>query len=88
MPTQTHYRTAKPKNKPYQLLDGNGLDLEIKPNGVTAWRYRFELPDGVVYSRRAPTHPGWRKTGAGTGGRSSRLACTAGAHRPVSSGRR
>jgi len=48
MPTDTPCRTAKPKDKPYQLLDGNGLYLEIKPNGVTASRYRFELRDGAV----------------------------------------
>jgi len=36
-------RTAKRQEKPYKLLDGNGLYLEVKPNGVKAWRYRFEL---------------------------------------------
>lgn len=43
MLTDTQCRTAKPKEKPYKLSDGNGLYLEIKPNGVKAWRYRFEL---------------------------------------------
>lgn len=36
-------RNAKPKDKPYKLTDGQGLVLEVKPNGVKAWRYRFEL---------------------------------------------
>lgn len=36
-------RNAKRKEKPYKLADGSGLYLEIKPNGVKAWRYRFEL---------------------------------------------
>lgn len=36
-------RTAKPKAKPYKLPDGKGLYLEVKPNGVKAWRYRFKL---------------------------------------------
>uniref|UniRef100_UPI00356208A5 Arm DNA-binding domain-containing protein n=1 Tax=Pseudomonas sp. TaxID=306 RepID=UPI00356208A5 len=43
MLTDTQCRTAKPKEKPYKLTDGKGLYLEIKPNGVKAWRYRFEL---------------------------------------------
>jgi len=41
--TDTQCRTAKPKDKPYKLTDGNGLYLEVKPNGVKSWRYRFEL---------------------------------------------
>ena len=40
--TDTQCRTAKPREKAYKLTDGNGLYLEIKPNGVKAWRYRFE----------------------------------------------
>lgn len=33
----------------YKLKDSNGLYLEIKPNGVKAWRYRFELrEDGKI----------------------------------------
>lgn len=49
MLTDTKCRTAKPKEKPYKLTDSNGLFLEIKPNGVKAWRYRFELrQDGKV----------------------------------------
>lgn len=46
MLTDTQCRTAKPKDKPYKLSDGKGLYLEIKPNGVKAWRYRFELREG------------------------------------------
>ena len=36
-------RTAKPRLEPYKLPDGKGLYLEVKPNGVKAWRYRFKL---------------------------------------------
>lgn len=43
MLTDTQCRTAKPKDKPYKLADGKGLHLEVKPNGVKAWRYRFKL---------------------------------------------
>jgi hypothetical protein len=42
MLTATKCRNAKPKNRPYKLTDGKGLYLEVKPNGVKAWRYRFE----------------------------------------------
>ena len=48
MLTDTQCRTAKPKDKPYKLSDGKGLYLEIKPNGVKTWRYRFELREGDV----------------------------------------
>ena len=48
MLTDTQCRTTKPKEKPYKLSDGKGLYLEIKPNGVKAWRYRFELREGDV----------------------------------------
>jgi integrase len=43
MLTDTQCRNAKSKDKPFKLADGNGLYLEVKPNGVKAWRYRFEL---------------------------------------------
>lgn len=43
MLTDTQCRNAKCKDKPYKLTDGQGLHLEIKPNGVKAWRYRFKL---------------------------------------------
>lgn len=36
-------RNAKPQAKPYKLTDSKGLYLEVKPNGVKAWRYRFKL---------------------------------------------
>ena len=41
--TDTKCRTAKPRERTYKLTDGNGLYLEGRPNGATAWRYRFEL---------------------------------------------
>ena len=43
MLTDTQCRNAKAKERPYKLTDGNGLVLEVKPNGVKAWRDRFEL---------------------------------------------
>lgn len=46
MLTDTQCRNAKPKEKPYKLSDEKGLWLEVKPNGVKAWRYRFKLKIG------------------------------------------
>lgn len=49
MLTDTQCKNAKQKEKPYKLPDSNGLYLEVKPNGVKAWRYRFKLTkDGVI----------------------------------------
>lgn len=42
MLTDTKCRNAKPSEKPYKLTDDKGLYLEVKPNGVKSWRYRFE----------------------------------------------
>lgn len=43
MLNDTQCRTAKPENRAYKLTDDKGLYLEVKPNGVKAWRYRFKL---------------------------------------------
>lgn len=43
MLTDSACRGAKPKKKLYRIKDAKGLYLEVKPNGVKAWRYRFEL---------------------------------------------
>lgn len=43
MLTDTQCRNAKSTHKPFKLADSNGLFLEVKPNGVKAWRYRFEI---------------------------------------------
>lgn len=45
MLTDTQLRNAKPKDKPYKLTDGNGLYLEVRPNGSKFWRYRYRLND-------------------------------------------
>lgn len=36
-------KLAKPREKIYRLSDGNGLVLEIKPNGSKVWRVRYTL---------------------------------------------
>ncbi len=43
MLTDSACRGAKPKDKLYRIKDAKGLYLEVKPNGMKAWRYRFEL---------------------------------------------
>src|SRR5690348_16746379 len=37
-------RTAKPREKPYRLFDGDGLALWISPSGVKSWQFRYRLP--------------------------------------------
>ncbi len=41
--TDIKVRTAKASDKPYKLTDGDGMHLQVKPNGSKYWRlqYRF-----------------------------------------------
>jgi integrase len=39
----TQVKNAKPAAKPYKLSDGEGLHIEIKPNGAKLWRLRYRL---------------------------------------------
>ncbi|ONH50927.1 Integrase [Pseudomonas cedrina] len=39
-------RTAKPKDRPYGLFDGEGLFLLVQPNGRKGWRFRYTKPNG------------------------------------------
>jgi len=43
MLTDTKCKASAPREKLYRLANGGGLYLEVKPNGVKAWRYRFEI---------------------------------------------
>jgi integrase len=36
-------KTAKPKERLYKLTDGQGLYLEIKPNGSKLWRFKYRF---------------------------------------------
>ncbi|WP_245776904.1 tyrosine-type recombinase/integrase [Spirosoma endophyticum] len=36
-------QTAKPKVKPYKMADGEGLYLEVTPNGTKFWRLKYRL---------------------------------------------
>ena len=41
--TQLEIQRAKPKEKMYKLFDGNGLYLEVKPNGSKIWRVKYRI---------------------------------------------
>jgi hypothetical protein len=36
-------KNAKPKEKPYKLADGEGLYLEVMPNGSKLWRLKYRV---------------------------------------------
>lgn len=42
--TATQIQQAKPKEKEYSLLDGNGLALRIKPTGSKLWLFNYYRP--------------------------------------------
>lgn len=41
--TDTKVRSAKPQEKEYTLVDGDGMFLLIHPNGSKYWRFRFRF---------------------------------------------
>lgn len=51
MLTDAQYRAAEPEAKPDKLPDGNCFYLEVRPNGVRIWRYRFKLANGTTVIR-------------------------------------
>jgi len=72
-------RNARINAKPYKLTDGNGLYLEVKPNGVKAWRYRFVLGGkesvfAIGEYVAAPSGETSEQTAAGKNGRRFTLA--------------
>jgi len=44
--TDTAIRNAKPKDKTYTLGDGEGMYLEVMPNGTRFWRMAYRQPNG------------------------------------------
>lgn len=42
--TDTEIKAAKPKDADYQLYDGDGLTLLIKPSGSKLWQFRYNRP--------------------------------------------
>jgi integrase len=43
MLTDKEVRAAEPGPKGYRLSDGQGLHLQVEPNGSKLWRYRYEV---------------------------------------------
>jgi len=41
--TDVKVRNAKPKGKQYKLFDGDGLFLQVMPNGSKYWRYKYRF---------------------------------------------
>lgn len=40
----TEVKQAKPKDKEYNLSDGDGLQLRVKPNGSKLWLFNYLRP--------------------------------------------
>lgn len=36
-------KNARPEDKPYRISDGDGLSVQIQPNGHKLWRYRYRF---------------------------------------------
>ena len=36
-------KNARPEDKPYQISDGDGLSVQVQPNGHKLWRYRYRF---------------------------------------------
>ncbi len=41
--TDIKVRSAKPQEKEYTLVDGDGMFLLVHPNGSRYWRFRFRF---------------------------------------------
>ncbi|MFZ4536796.1 tyrosine-type recombinase/integrase [Propionivibrio sp.] len=41
--TDVKIRQSKASDKPRKITDGNGLYIEVKPNGSKLWRYRYKI---------------------------------------------
>ena len=42
--TNTEVQQAKPRDKEYNLSDGQGLSLRVKPNGSRLWLFNYRRP--------------------------------------------
>lgn len=48
MLTVKQIEAAKPKEKPYRLLDGNGLYLYVPVSGKKVWQLRYKIGKRAV----------------------------------------
>ncbi|MDC9145561.1 Arm DNA-binding domain-containing protein [Escherichia coli] len=49
MLTVKQIEAAKPKEKPYRLLDGNGLYLYVPVSGKKVWQLRYKIDGKEKY---------------------------------------
>jgi len=54
--TDTEIKNAKPKDKEYTMSDGNGLQLNIKPDGRKVWEIRYTV-EGKAKKTTGGTYP-------------------------------
>ena len=54
--TDLEIRRAKPSEKAYTKADGNGLSLQIEPNGSKGWRFRYRF-EGKAKMLSLGTYP-------------------------------
>lgn len=54
--TDIKIKAAKPKEKPYQLADGEGMYLEILPSGSKVWRLAYRQPNRKTSTRLTCGH--------------------------------
>ncbi len=47
--TDLEIRRAKPSEKADTKADGNGLSLQIEPNGSKGWRFRYRFEERLRY---------------------------------------
>ena len=53
--TSTQIKNAKTKQKEYNLADGGGLFLRVKPNSTKLWLFNYFKP--FTRSRSVPRQP-------------------------------
>ena len=42
--SDTEIKKARPKDKEYNLADGGGLQLRVRPNGAKLWLFNYSRP--------------------------------------------
>jgi len=63
--TNTEIKQARPRAKEYNLLDGGGLSLRIKPSGTKSWLFNYQIPYTTKRTNMGlGTYPGLSLAGA------------------------
>ena len=55
--TNTEVQQAKPKEKEFNLVDGDGLALRVKPNGSKLWILNYYRPSILYIALMCPHQP-------------------------------